>query len=210
MSELKHAPEILSFESGPIQVNCYLVYPVEGGTLYVIDPGGDASRMAELASLFPAGKREILFTHGHADHIHEAGKAAKLLGVKTVYVHPRDHEMYHSPENSLEPVLLAAVDLPDDAWPPPESKDFSILETPGHTEGCVCYYFPSMKALFTGDTLFAGSVGRTDLPGAGTYEDLIRGVREKIFVLPGGTRVFPGHGPETTVADEKLSNPYFN
>jgi hydroxyacylglutathione hydrolase len=85
---------------------------------------------------------------------------------------------------------------------------FDVIETPGHTPGHVSFHLAAAKMLFVGDTLFAGSIGRTDFPG-GSYEQLIRSVREKIFPLPGDTMVYPGHGPETTVEREKRSNPFF-
>ena len=116
--------------------------------------------------------------------------------------------LYSSPMNALLPVMPAAQDLPETAWPPPDNGDFEVIETPGHTFGCVCYYFPGLNGVFTGDTLFAGSVGRTDLPGSGEHEDLIASVRERLFPLPDDTRVFPGHGEETTIQMEKKFNQF--
>ena len=202
------APEILSFPVGLLDVNCYLVYPEQDGVLYIIDPGGNPEKILKQAESFQASSVQIMLTHAHVDHISALGVLKEKLGVGKVYLHPDDEALYRSPANALLPIMPAAEDLPETAWPPPENKDFKVLETPGHTFGSVCYYFPEMNALFTGDTLFAGSVGRTDLPGSGEHEELIAAIRQTLFSLPGSTRVFPGHGEETTIQIEQNFNPF--
>lgn len=202
------APEILSFPVGLLDVNCYLVYPRQDGILYIIDPGGSPEKILKHTAGFHAGGYQVMLTHAHVDHISGLGKLNQELGFGKVYLHPDDKMLYSSPMNSLLPVMPAAQDLPETAWPPPDNGDFEVIETPGHTFGCVCYYFPGLNGVFTGDTLFAGSVGRTDLPGSGEHEDLIASIRERLFPLPDDTRVFPGHGEETTIQMEKKFNQF--
>ncbi len=189
---------------GMLEVNCYLV-PV-GQTLYIIDPGGDADNIVQLAQSFNCTNRVILLTHAHIDHIGAVGETAKKLGIRTVYLHERDHDLYFSPANALPPWLPPASDLPqpDTAY---QSADFDIIETPGHTPGGVCFYFKQFPALFSGDTLFAGSVGRTDLPG-GNHQRLMNSIAEQLMTLPADLKVYPGHGPHTTIEREKQTNPY--
>ena len=202
------APEILSFPVGLLDVNCYLVYPRQDGILYIIDPGGSPEKILKHAENFHASGVQVMLTHAHVDHISGLGKLNRELGFGKVYLHPDDKMLYSSPMNALLPVMPKAQDLPETAWPPPDNGDFKVIETPGHTFGCVCYYFPELNGVFTGDTLFAGSVGRTDLPGSGEHEDLIASIRERLFPLPDSTRVFPGHGEETTIRMEKKFNQF--
>lgn len=189
---------------GMLEVNCMLV-PV-GETLYVIDPGGDAAKIIKLAKSLNCRETNILLTHAHVDHIGAVGAVATALGVKTVYLHRNDHALYSSPDNCLRPWFPPAKNLPTPIHFV-ENQDFSVIETPGHTQGCVCLYFKQFPALFVGDTIFAGSVGRTDLPG-GNQEQLIRSIREKLLVLPSDLKIYPGHGEPSTIGREKSINPY--
>ena len=128
------------------------------------------------------------------------------LKVKTVYLHPADLGLYNSPDNHLMPFVPRAKNLPVPASTMPET-DFTILETPGHTPGGVCFYFKQLQALFAGDTLFSNSIGRTDLPG-GNMNSILNSIRSKLLALPDSTKVYSGHGPATTIGSEKLNNPY--
>lgn len=209
MDEPCTAPAILVETVGVFETNCYFVYPKESGTLYIIDPGGEEEKLLETIERFPDAKSyEILLTHGHVDHISGAGAVAGKLGVASVYLHPADLPLYNSPENALLPYIPPAQNLPPTQWPP-EMNDFSIIPTPGHTPGGVCYYFESLNALFSGDTLFSGSVGRTDLPG-GDYDSLMKSIKTKLLILPEKLAVFPGHGEQTTIGIEKSFNPYLH
>jgi glyoxylase-like metal-dependent hydrolase (beta-lactamase superfamily II) len=205
---MRNAPEILSFPVGLLDVNCYLIYPKQDGILYIIDPGGNAEKILKQAEGFHASGYQVMLTHAHVDHISALGELRKALGFEKVYLHPDDLPLYKSPANALLPIMPAASGLPETAWPPPENGDFKVIETPGHTFGGVCYYFPELQGVFTGDTLFAGSVGRTDLPGSGEHEDLIGSIRLNLFPLPDTTRVFPGHGEESTIKMEKQFNQF--
>lgn len=204
----RSAPEILSFPVGLLDVNCYLVYPKQDGVLYIIDPGGNPEKILKQVENFHAGSYQVMLTHAHVDHISALGKLQEVLKFDKVYLHPDDKPLYESPANALLPIMPAAKNLPETAWPPPENGDLKVIATPGHTFGGVCYYFPALNGVFTGDTLFAGSVGRTDLPGSGEHEELIGSIRLSLFPLPDDTRVFPGHGEETTIQIEKQFNQF--
>ena len=207
MEKTYSAPAILMETVGVFETNCYFVYPEENGTLYIIDPGGDAEKLLEDAAHFPnASGKVILLTHGHVDHILAAGEVAAALGIRSLYLHPRDIALYESPNNALLPFIPAASDLLPTHWPP-EMKDFSIITTPGHTQGSVCYYFEKINALFSGDTLFSSSIGRTDLPG-GDFDSIIQSIKTKLLILPEKLRVFPGHGEQTSIGIEKSFNPF--
>ncbi len=207
MKEANTAPTILVETVGVFETNCYFVYPKKEGTLYIIDPGGDEEKLLEtLATFHDVKQYQILLTHAHVDHISGAGAVAKKKGLSSVYLHPADLPLYNSPENALLPYLPPAKNLPPAHWAP-EMTDFTIITTPGHTPGGVCYYFESLNALFSGDTLFSGSVGRTDLPG-GDYDSLMKSIRQKLMILPEKLAVFPGHGEQTTIGIEKSFNPY--
>ncbi|MBR2364121.1 MAG: MBL fold metallo-hydrolase [Lentisphaeria bacterium] len=194
---------------GMFEVNCYLVPSPGGKILYIIDPGGDPEDIAEAAKKFSCEENVILFTHAHIDHIACAGKCAKLLNVKRLYIHPSDEEMYNSASNALPPYYPAATDLPAPAVFPPEDPALEILHTPGHTPGGVCYYFAAYNALFSGDTLFRASVGRTDLPGGNTAA-LLSSLKNILSKYDDSVEVFPGHGYSTTIGFEKKNNPFID
>lgn len=201
-------------EVGPLAVGCYLVEHVASRKAAVIDPGGDGESILEQAGQLGVEVDGILLTHGHFDHVGAVAHLKKKTGAP-VYLHEADVErMRHAKRQGLMFGLL----IPDQ--PPPDvlvgdgdrvkaaGLEFVVAHTPGHTPGCVSYLLEPEKMVFVGDLIFSGSIGRTDLPG-GDYDALIRAVREKIFVLPDDTVLFPGHGPATTVGEEKRTNPFF-
>ena len=192
---------------GAFEVNCYLVPSPDQKTLYIIDPGGDAQDILAEASTFPFEKAVILLTHCHADHIGAAGEIAARLGITELYIDPADSAMYASPANCFPPFLPAAENLPVPSEWPPRTSDFKILHTPGHTPGGVCYHFPEYNALFTGDTLFRASVGRTDLPG-GDSALLLASISNELMALPDSLEIYPGHGAPSTIGFERRNNPY--
>ena len=191
---------------GDIGVNCYLVPGPKSGNLYIIDPGDDAADIIAAAKDFTYSEAVILLTHAHVDHIGACGAVAKKLGIAKVCLDPADAPLYSSPENHLLPYLPPAKNLPPviDFY---RQEDFSVIRTPGHTPGSVCLWFKDYNTLFTGDTLFQGSVGRTDLPG-GNYDDLMRSIHEKLMILPDDLKVFPGHQYWSTIGREKNTNPF--
>ena len=192
---------------GVIGTCCYLVHDDTGEFLCMIDPGGDAEDIVKAASGIPAKKRYILLTHAHVDHISGVGGVAKAFPDAAVWVHPADREMYASKDNALLPWLPAAKDLPAISAEVPQVPGMEILDLPGHTPGGAGFYFPADNVLFAGDTIFADSVGRTDLPG-GNWDQLKNSIMQNIFTLPEDVLIYCGHGPSTSVGHEKKHNPY--
>ena len=199
-------------EVGPLAVNCYLVEHVPSRKVAVIDPGDDGEAILAEIGRLGASVDKILLTHGHFDHVGAVALLRKKSAAK-VYVHPDDAGVMNTAGRQGLMFGLSVADPP----PPDvlvkdgdtvafEDRSFLVAHTPGHTPGCVTYLLETMA--FVGDLIFAGSIGRTDLPG-GDHDALLRAVREKIFVLPDDTVLFPGHGPATTVGREKRSNPFF-
>jgi len=194
-----------TIQVGMLDVNCYLVPIKDKNRLYIIDPGAEADRIIKAAKKFNCADYIILLTHAHIDHISAVGCVAKALNAPVV-LDTNEHGLYDSPNNQILPFMSAAKDLPKTVENISDA-DFEIIQTPGHTLGGVAYYFPTLPALFSGDTLFAQSVGRTDLPG-GDHQVLLNSIKTKLMVLPETLPVYPGHGPATTIGNEKRHNPY--
>jgi len=191
---------------GMLDVNCYLVPVAKSRKLYIIDPGGDTDTIVAAAKKFTYDEAIILLTHAHVDHISAVHDVAKALGITKIYLHKDDVNLYKSTNNHLMPYIPAASDLPEVTHKIP-GKDFEIIETPGHSCGGVCFYFKQIPAAFVGDTIFNNSIGRTDLPG-GNHPQLINSITAKLMTLPDDLKLYPGHGPATTVGSEKKFNPY--
>lgn len=204
--------EVVVVEVGPLAVNAYIVAHRGTGKAAVVDPGDDGpALLAELSGRGLAAE-SILLTHGHFDHVGGVRFLKERTGA-TVYVHADDAERMRTARRQG---LLFGLSVDDP--PPPDvlladgdrialgDGAFEVAHTPGHTPGCVSFIAGPMA--FTGDLIFAGSIGRTDLPG-GDHDALIASVRERIFTLPDGTVLFPGHGPATTVGEERQTNPFF-
>ena len=202
--------EILTLPVGPLEVNCYLAYDPAGREALVIDPGDDAEHIVATVrenGLRPAG---VLLTHAHVDHIRGVSGVVQQFGIP-VMLHPDDESLYFSPANALLPWVPAATGLPQPSSVPCglDGLSFSVIATPGHTPGGVCFHFGEASVLFSGDTLFQASIGRTDLPG-GDMQTLLTSIRERLLPLPPDTRVYPGHGPPTTIGREARSNPFLD
>lgn len=181
---------------GPLMVNCYIVGCKETREAAVIDPGGDVPRIVSELVKRHLTVRYILNTHGHWDHTGGNGEL-KAITKAPLLIHAADATgMNERPDGFLEEgqeVRFGTYCL-------------KVLHTPGHSPGGVCFHSPGV--VFSGDTLFAGSIGRTDLAGA-SYEGLLDGVRRKLFCMRDDTRVYPGHGPPSTIGQEKRHNPFF-
>ena len=192
---------------GSFDVNCALVSC--GTECVIVDPGQDARRISAKLEADGLSLRAVLLTHCHFDHI---GGLPELLASRpdlAVYAHPADWPMFGHPMNAFPPEYPSFAkpdDLRDVRNAPADLPEFrfDIIETPGHTPGSVCV--KTGKVLFSGDTLFAGSCGRTDFPG-GSMRDMRKSLL-KLIQLPGDTQVVPGHGSVTTVAREAESNPF--
>lgn len=198
--------KIVTLRVGLLDTNCYMVFSDETKILYVIDPGGEPDKIVAEARKFRYARVMVLLTHAHVDHIFGLGRVVDKLNANPVFLHPSDVKIYMSPANAVPPFLPVPPSLPTTTGQV-SSSEFSILPVPGHSPGSCAFYFPAARALFAGDTLFAGSVGRTDLPG-GDWEALEKSIREQIYTLPDDVAVYPGHGPVTAIGAEKATNPY--
>jgi len=196
---------------GPLQVNCFVVACQRTREAMVIDPGEDGPRILQLAESNGYQVKKIVNTHGHFDHI-GANQPVKEATGAVLMMHEADLPLLQNARNHAQAYGLTVSPSPDpdkflnegDIFSVGE-QSFSIFHVPGHSPGSICLL--SDGHLFVGDVLFAGSVGRTDLPG-GDFDALIEGVREKLFRLPAETIVHPGHGPDTTIGREKQTNPF--
>lgn len=198
---------------GPFQENCYLFWDEKAGTGIIIDPGDEADRIIQTVEEIGFKPTAILLTHGHCDHI-GALEAVKKRWHLPVYI-GRGEESYLSDSNLNGSAFFDApikVSIPDflvedEKLYSYDSIDLRVLCTPGHTLAGVCYLDEREGILFCGDTLFQGSIGRTDLPG-GSFDKLIESIQKKILTLPDDIVCLPGHGPATTVGAERTGNPF--
>ncbi len=184
---------------GSIETNCYIVYDEETKGAVVIDPSDDAALVEARIAALGLEVRAILLTHGHFDHGGDTERIRRLSGAP-VYLHPADRAL----PSWLTHGLSADVDLHDGDELDFDGLRFRVLHTPGHTPGSVCFLCGTL--LFAGDTLFAGSCGRTDLPG-GSWQDMAASLR-RLAELDGDYTVYPGHGEPTTLDEERANNPY--
>ncbi|MBR4741775.1 MAG: MBL fold metallo-hydrolase [Desulfovibrio sp.] len=200
---------LANFPLGPLQTNSYLLHNANDAV--AIDVGGDPSPMLAYLSDHKLTLKAICITHMHFDHIYGVHALAESTKAK-VFCPAKDDVIAHT-EASLGGIwgFPKVTAFKSETMPLGETSfagmSCLVLETPGHTPGSVSLYFNEEKVVFSGDALFYQSIGRTDFP-MGSLEQLMDSIRNKLFSLPGKTRVLPGHGPETTIEDEKVNNPY--
>jgi hydroxyacylglutathione hydrolase len=200
---------------GAFETNCYVLRHDPGvSQCLVIDTGLEAGPLVDFLQTHELDPAALILTHGHADHIAGVVELRKNFPIVKVYIHRLDSDMLTGEQDNLsmlaggvfraEPAdsLLQEGDVIEQA-----DIKLEVLHTPGHTPGGICLYCRQQGIVFVGDTLFAGSVGRTDFP-AGSMTQLIKSIKEKLFALPDETVVYPGHGPTTTIAREKAYNPF--
>src|SRR5690242_1521966 len=209
---------IAGFPAGSFAANCYIVAPEPGAECLIIDPGQDAEPgIAEIVATYRLQPAAVLATHGHVDHI---WSVAPVCGARNIpaYIHPDDRALLSDPARGLS--LMAGQQLfggitftePDDVRELTDGMTVDLAgvrlvvdHAPGHTPGSVTFRLPD--TVFTGDLLFAGSIGRTDLPG-GDYETILDSLARVCLPLPDDTVVLAGHGPQTTIGAERASNPF--
>ena len=198
---------------GLVRTNCYIVYTEDTKKAVIIDPAADSRRIGTELSDLGVTPEAVLLTHGHFDHMLAADSLRKDYQIP-VCVHKEDAELLQNPDLNCSRQFLhmsyaisADEELEDGQNLRFLDGALTVISTPGHTEGSCCYYAKKENILFSGDTLFQGSVGRTDLP-TGRAAQLPVSIKEKLFVLPEDTLVLSGHGEQTTIGEEKQYNPY--
>lgn len=200
---------------GPVQTTCYVVS--SQGRAVIVDPAANATKIIQYLGTKKLIPEAILLTHGHFDHIGAVNELAAKYSLP-IYAHKSEKEYFDQPEVNLstmmyQPFVLSGdLDyhwLADGATLTCLDTQVKIFHVPGHTSGSLCYYFVKDRMVFTGDTLFKQSIGRTDFI-YGNHQQLVTGIRQKLLTLPDDTLVYPGHGDCTTVADEKRNNPFLN
>ncbi len=200
---------------GEIGTNCYLLYNKDNKRAVLIDPADEADKIMEMIAVKNCTLTAILLTHGHYDHIGAAVKVSKATKAP-IYVGECEKEVLENPSINLSAMMGEhAISLIADKW----LTDGEVIElagitircihTPGHTKGGMSYYVEDANILFSGDTLFAASVGRTDFP-TGSMSELVRSIKSKLLILPEHTKVFTGHGESTSIAYEKQYNPFLS
>lgn len=206
--------EIVKLTLGPVQTNAYLVADSETRDAAVIDPAWDGELILSEARQRGWRIAHLWYTHAHFDHIGGAAAIADASNpLPLVALHPNDHVLWRAGGGgalfgfNIDPGPEPTIDLVQDQILRLGHVEFQIRFTPGHTKGHCIFYVAGSKVCFCGDLIFAGSVGRTDLPG-GDWETLVASIKTQVFTLPDETRLLPGHGEETTVGQEKESNPF--
>lgn len=198
---------------GMVGTNCYLVYDEETKDAFLIDPADNSEFLEGRITAEGLKPRAILLTHGHFDHIMAVNELSGIYRIP-VYAHEQEAFVLKSPEYNLcstfgvpDAGITADRLVKDGQELTIAGFEVRVLHTPGHTIGGCCYYLEKEKAVFTGDTLFYGSVGRTDFP-TGSMSQLIHSIQEKLMVLPDDVMVYPGHESRTTIGQERADNPY--
>lgn len=205
--------EIKSMTLGMVATNCYLIINKETKEALLIDPADNALRISNVIEENVCTLKAILLTHGHFDHIMALNELKKRYNVP-VYAHEEEEDVLKQSSLNMSGMIgqiyttQADIYVKDGEHLKLAGLDIIVLHTPGHTKGGVCYYLPEEKVLMSGDTLFHCSIGRTDFP-TGSMSQLVRSVKEQLFVLPDDVQVYPGHDSVTSIGYEKQYNPFF-
>jgi hydroxyacylglutathione hydrolase len=204
---------VKTFTAPGFEQNAYIVWLDNGTDAVAIDPGGEAIAMANFLEQNKLQLAAILLTHAHLDHIEGVFKLVRRTQAP-IYLHPEDRRFY---DNAA--LQAAQFGLTVDPPPPADEKlnhgqrlkfgemAFEVRHVPGHSPGHVIFYAEKAKLAFVGDVVFSGSIGRTDLPG-GSFQELMRSIRQQVLSLPDSTKLYSGHGPATTVGEERVGNPF--
>jgi len=198
--------EIRKVVTGIYGSNCYIVMDETTKEAVVLDPGGDVDDIVKTIDAMGGSVKYILLTHGHLDHTTGVAQL-KAITKATVCISKADDDLITQGEYLFGPLIEGGADKLLNQWDVIRisNLEFTCVDTPGHTPGGMCFIVDN--CVFTGDTLFAGSIGRTDFAG-GDYNTIIMSIKLKLLCLPENTIVYPGHGPSSTIKTEKLSNPF--
>lgn len=210
--------QIEKLETGLYQANCYCVFQKPEGKALLIDPGADGEHIQSWLKQLHVRPECIFITHGHFDHIGAAATLAqsyripvRIASEELDYMRLRSHPIMRMSAGILDAFLAAAPQIAEGLQHGSRftaaGEEWRCIEVPGHSDHSLCLYQEEQGVLFSGDTLFAGSVGRTDV-FSGEPDTLLHRIEERLLVLPESTRVYPGHGPATTIGQERRSNPY--
>lgn len=198
---------------GLLQCNCSIVGDEISREAMVIDPGDDIADILAIIEKHKLKVEQIVITHAHIDHVGGAMKLRAATGAP-ILLNQKDYTLLKMLDLQADWIGMQSpgkveIDqsLGENDTVQAGSLLANVMHTPGHTEGSICLYFPAEKKLIAGDTLFAGSIGRTDLPG-GSFDKIMRSLHDKVLALPDETAVVPGHGPLTTIGDEREGNPF--
>ena len=202
-----------TFPVGPLQCNCTVLGDKASGEAMVVDPGENIPQILAILARHKLTLKQIVVTHGHIDHVGGAVRLKRATGAP-ILLNQNDLPLLAMMD---EQAGWLGIETPEVAPPDVSAEDgmvagiaghaAHILHTPGHTQGSICLHFAQDNLLLAGDTLFAGSIGRTDLPG-GDGRQILRSIHDRVLTLPEETRVVPGHGPATTIGEERESNPF--
>lgn len=204
-----------TFAGGPFAQNGYLAVGADGTSAAAIDPGATAAAMVSAIQARDLNLVAVLLTHAHLDHVEGVATVLDAIPETPIHLHPDDRRLY-----DMVPAQAAAFGLPALPTPPPPTDELAhgqsfdlggstleVRHAPGHAPGHVIFFDAEAELAFVGDVIFAGSIGRTDLPG-GDFRTLMESIRTQVLTLPDPTRLLTGHGPETTVQHERVGNPF--
>ncbi|MDW2798168.1 MBL fold metallo-hydrolase [Clostridium boliviensis] len=203
---------IRTYHVGQIGTNCYIIFREQLKKAIIVDPGDEGAYILEQCRKLSVTPEAIFLTHGHFDHIMAVEEIKQAFPEVIVYAGEEEKMLLADPSVNLSDNIGRLCSLAADRYVADgETVEAAgikadVIATPGHTQGCVCYYIKEEDVLISGDTLFLESLGRTDLP-TGDQSAIIRSIKEKLFPLPGDTMVYPGHGDVTTIGHEKSYNP---